>query len=309
MPLSRPDTQFRRTALATLCLGLLIIGVHLSASAQGPQPAIQQSSLRLWPEYDDPGLLVIFAGTFSNTATFPVQVAFPLPEGARGIQATMQDAAGQLVNQDWEIAGSKLIFTLPQPAFHTEYYLDRPPSGNPRALSYTFVAPYAIRTLEIAIQQPARSTGFTVTPQPESSYQETDGLTYYRINRTNLASGDKVPIVIRYTKSDQGFSANPAQTQASQPTAVPAIPATVASRLPFVLIGLGVAVLAGAAIYWVLQRRQPPAAAGRGARSQVGALVQPAGRSSGKTFYCTQCGRQLKPEDRFCANCGTPRKG
>ncbi len=309
MPLSRPYTQFRRIVLAILCLGLLIIGIHLSASAQGPQPAIQQSSLRLWPEYDDPGLLVIFAGTFSNTATFPVQVAFPLPDGARGIQATMQDAAGQLVNQDWEIAGGKLIFTLPQPTFHSEYYLDRPPSGNQRELSYTFVAPYAIRALEITIQQPARSTGFAVTPQPESSYQETDGLTYYRINRTNLASGDKVPIVIRYTKSDQDFSANPAQAQANQPTAAPAVPATGASRLPFVLIGLGVAVLAGAAIYWVLQRRQPPAAAGRGARSQVGASVQSAGRSSGKTFYCTQCGRQLKPEDRFCANCGTPRKG
>jgi len=302
--------RFHRLALVGLCCGFLFGLIHLSASAQGAQPAIQQATLRLWPEYDDPGLLVIFSGNFTSTVSFPLQVGFPLPEGARGIQATAQDAAGALINQNWQIAGGKLTYALPRAAFHVEYYLDRPPAGNQRELSYTFVAPYAIQALEIVVQQPARSTGFAVTPPSDSSFQESDGLTYYRINRANLASGDKVPIVIRYTKSDVGFSVNPAQQQSSQPISPPAAPAGPGvTWLPYALIGLGVVILAGAAVYWALQRRQTPAPVSRSLRASAGGSVQPAGRSSGKAVYCTQCGRQLKPEDRFCANCGTARKG
>jgi len=58
---------------------LIVLAVYLTtpAAAQGPALAIDQASLRLWPEYDDPGLLVILSGTFTGTAKFPQQVAFP----------------------------------------------------------------------------------------------------------------------------------------------------------------------------------------------------------------------------------------
>ncbi len=302
----RLHNAFRTLVLGLCSLGLLaIIGV-LPVAAQGPALTVPQATLRLWPEYDDPGLLVILAGNFAPTVTLPQAVAFPLPQGARGIQATAQDATGQLLTQPWEIAGGKLSYTLPQTGFQIEYYVDRPPAGNQRELNYTFEAPYAIQALEITVQQPARATGFAVTPQPASSYQGDDGLTYYRINRTNLTSGEKVLFTIRYSKTDQAFSVAP-QAAGNLPAAQPAPTAAASSNPPwlaFGLIGLGLVVLAGAATYWFMQRRAATSQPARRTRTSVA----PQPMVSGKAVYCTQCGRQLKPEDRFCASCGSPRK-
>ena len=70
--------------LAWLPLAVLIICLVVWAAptaAQGPGLAIDEASLRLWPEYDDPGLLVILSGTFTGTGAFPQKVAFPVPAG------------------------------------------------------------------------------------------------------------------------------------------------------------------------------------------------------------------------------------
>lgn len=303
----------RRLLGVSALLGLLALAgaIYLPVVAQAPGLVIQQASLQLWPEYDDPGLLVIFSGRFTDTVAFPQQVAFPLPAGARDIQATMQDASGTLLVQPWQNVNGKLTYTLPGPAFHVEYYLDRPPSGNERELNYTFEAAYPILGLEVLLQEPARAIGFSATPQPERSFPGPDGFIYHQLTRLNLAAGDRLPITIRYTKTDQGPSVMDTKLTGSpsapQPTA--GSPAPRETRwLALALIGLGGAALTGAVVYWLLQRRRPSPIPEPGSRSKP---VAPAsgrvGRDS-KSAFCTQCGRQLGPDDRFCGSCGTPRR-
>ncbi len=142
-------------AAGLVVLALLILLSGLPVVAQSTDLSIQQASLQLWPEYDDPGLLVIFSGDFADTATLPQQVVFPLAAGARNIQATANDPASGLLSQQWQLDGDKLTYTLPQSGFQIEYYVDRPPSGNAREIKHTFEAPYPIKSLQIAIQQPA----------------------------------------------------------------------------------------------------------------------------------------------------------
>ena len=149
--------------MATLTL-LVLLSVW-PVSAQGAL-TIPQASLKLWPEYDDPGVLVILSGDFANDATFPQTVAFPVAEGARNIQATVNDPAKGLLSQEWQMEDGKVAYSLPQPGFHLEYYVDRPVSGDQRKIVHTFEAPYPIASLEIAVQQPARATDFSVTPAP-----------------------------------------------------------------------------------------------------------------------------------------------
>jgi len=302
--------------LAWLPLAVLIIFLAARATpslAQSPGLAIDQASLRLWPEYDDPGLLVIFSGTFTGTTAFPQQVAFPLPDGARGIQATTITANGDLLSQPWQIVDGKLTYTLPGPAFQIEFYLDRPASGNQRDINYALETAYAITNLEITLQQPARATGFSATPQPERSVQGSDGFTYYAINRANVAAGAKLPINMRYTKSDQGVSV--AQAQLNPTTPIPA-PGTASSGapasgqtqwLPILLIGLGVGGMAAAIGFWFLRARPADKLAPAAVRKRPAS--QQKANASGKAVFCTQCGRQLTAADRFCANCGAPRKG
>ena len=292
-----------------------------TASAQPGTPVIQRASLRLWPEYDKPGLLVIFDGTFSNTVTFPHEMVFTLPAGAHDIQATMKDASGGLLTQAWRTEGNKLIFTLPGAGYQVEYYVDTPLLGSQRNLSYAFQAPYQIDQLEVEVQQPARATNFSVAPKPESSSPGSDGLTYHRLLRSNIAAGTSLPITIQYAKADQGTSVTPvAAAAAPAPGAAPGASNTAGQTpfmaiLPWLLIGLGALAFVGALAYYILLRRRPAARSTpptiRPAKAAPAPFVSrsAAGRTvSGSAAFCPQCGRRFAAEDQFCAQCGAARR-
>jgi hypothetical protein len=317
MPFHTANFARRWLPAGVLFLAALCVFSIGTALAQAPEPTIRDASLQLWPEYDDPGLLVIFSGDFGDTVTFPREVAFPLPSGARGIQATEKQADGQLINEAWQTVDGNLVYTLPGPGFHIEYYLDRPPSGDQREIAYSFQTPYAIDSLDVRVQQPARATDFSMTPPAESASVSADGLTYSMLQKVNLKPDEKLDIVLDYTKTDQGFSqpasapdtTSLAAEALSQPAVAPAD--SFASWLPWLLIGIGLVALAAAAVYWFSRGRVAPAAAEAGAHGRQGATRRPAPTpgpaNQALPSYCTQCGRQFRPEDRFCASCGAPR--
>ena len=262
-------------------------------------------------------MLVILAGDFADDATFPQDVAFPVAKGARNIQATVNDPTKGLLVQQWQMQDGKVAYALPQPGFHLEYYVDRPPSGDKREIVHTFEAPYPIAALEIAVQQPARATDFSVTPAPSSTIQGADGLTYHIIKLENLAAGEKRDIAISYVKTDSGLSspqlavtsATPAP-QAAAPAQPQTTPPAQTSWLPILLIVVGVLALIGIGVYWFLSRR-PASPLTKPLRPTVSsAPPQPAARpvTTSAAIFCTQCGNTLRPEDRFCAQCGAPRK-
>ena len=306
----------RRVGLLVTLILLVLISVW-PAAAQGTL-TIPQASLKLWPEYDDPGVLVILSGDFANDATFPQTVAFPVAEGARNIQATMNDPTKGLLSQQWQMQDGKVAYALPQPGFHIEYYVDRPVSGDQRKIVHTFEAPYPIKSLEIAVQQPARATDFSVTPAPSRTTTGADGLTYHIINLENLAAGEKRDIAISYVKADSGLtspqlaltSATPAPNAAA-PAQPQTKPAAQSSWLPLLLIGAGLLALIVIGVYWFLSRRRTAASVEPVGSSAASAPSQPAPRPipAVAPVFCTQCGHALRSADRFCAQCGTPRKG
>jgi hypothetical protein len=259
--------------------------------------------------------LVILSGNFTGTTKFPQQVAFPIPANARGIQATSIDASGDLLSQPWQIVDGKLTYSLPGPDFQIEYYLDRPAGGNQRDINYAFESPYSIRSLELAAQQPARASAFAMIPQSQRSIQGSDGFTFYLVDRANVSAGDKLPVNIRYTKNDQGLSVAQAKIDTAGTTGAASPTGAASARksrdwLPIALIGLGVALLAGAGLYWYLRIRPSPTLAPISAKTQTSSQpkrpAQPA--PSANAVFCTQCGHQLGSSDRFCAQCGAPRK-
>jgi hypothetical protein len=154
-----------------------------------------------------------------------------------------------------------------------------------------------------------------MTPSSQRSVQGSDGFTSYLVDRTNMGAGDKLPVNIRYTKNDQGLSVAQAKIDTTG-SAGAASPVGAASGrkstdwLPIALIGLGVAMLAGAGIYWFLRIRPVPAPAPIPTKSKpLSNLSRPSQPvQSTNAVFCTQCGHQLGSSDRFCAQCGTPRK-
>ena len=331
----QPISGQLRSGARSLLLALLLLSVPVAfVTAQGPALTIEQASLRLWPEYDDPGLLVIFAGQFTDTGTFPQRVLFPIAEGARNIQATYQDASGNLLMREYELVEGKLAYEMPLPTFHYEYYVDRPPSDNQREIVFNFDPGYAAKALEVVIQEPARATDFSMSPTEQSNFRGADGLTYHVINLTNVAAGNTVNLTIRYTKNDANLTKAQLSVANEGAGVIPTTAAAEASTpwLPYVLIGLGVVLLIGAFTYWYLVQRRPGQARaaantttggkrstdGKGKSLASGAPARnaprPTVRATGATpvgkmaVFCTQCGHELQETDRFCPQCGTPRR-
>jgi hypothetical protein len=267
----RPGKRWVFSVLLVIA-GLIFAGLSAAAPAhaQGgtPAPQIDNAELRLWPEYDDPGLLIIFDGTFvTNTAKFPVTVSFPLSGTPRGIQATERTATGELLSQPWQINGDRLTYSLPGPSFQMEYYNDRSAAANgQRTIEYSFKAPYAIRQLTIDVAQPARSTDFSVTPTAQSGAPASDGLMHYALQRTNVAAGEMLAFTIRYTKSDNQPSFAPPSAASATTAASTANNSASAAQatasggapgwLPWLLIGLGALALVAATAYYLWQQQQ-----------------------------------------------------
>lgn len=309
--------RFRIAVRAGLALLVLLGLAWLPAAAQGGPLTMDQATLRVSPEYDDPGTLVIVYGTFANLTTFPQQITFPVPPAAHDLQTTEQDNGGSLMMRSANRQGDQVTYALEkQPSFQVEYYLEREPAGNDRTITYSWKAPYAIKTLTIVTQQPARATNFSMSPKEDTSFAGADGLTTYQITRTNVAAGDNIAITLKYSKPDQAPSFNrvqPAAAATGQPAsaaaAAPAAAATGSSNwLAYALIGLGVAALIGAGVYWFLQQREVAAPARRAAGPAAAARPpKPLQSDRGDTRYCRKCGRPFAAGDRFCGSCGTPR--
>jgi hypothetical protein len=289
----------------------------MTVMAQDSAPVIETASLRLWPEYDDPGLLVITAGSFEDATELPLQAVFPLAEGARGIQATVDDPATGLMNRQWEVVEGNLTYTLDLPDYHVEYYVDRPPSGDGREIRYTFEAPYRMKALEVAVQQPARATDFSIDPEPTNSFVGSDGFTYHTFTRGDLAPGETLDVTIRYNKTDNALSTVGAAAPAGQAPAIPEPapePATGGAPdwLAYLLIGAGALGVVAVAGYFLLQQRRAPAAPSysRPSRPTVRAESSPlrSDPTGAAGVFCTQCGRKFGGDERFCAQCGTPRR-
>ncbi|OQA47568.1 MAG: hypothetical protein BWY52_00073 [Chloroflexi bacterium ADurb.Bin325] len=236
---------------------LFILSVSI-ASAQGAALTIGQGSLRLWPEFDDPGLLVIFAGDFAQAGSFPRTVTFPIAAGARKIQATYRDASGTLLVREYTVADGKLTYEVPVPTFHYEYYVDRPDTGAQREIDFRFEPGYATDVLEIVVQQPARATDFSMTPAAQSVSRGTDGLTYHTLVLNNVAAETSVNLQIHYTKTDSGLSSPQLAVTEGAGNVVSGAPASASARgwLPYVLIGVGVTALVAALVYWLLTQRR-----------------------------------------------------
>jgi hypothetical protein len=162
-----------------------------------------------------------------------------------------------------------------------------------------------------------------LTPASESSQKAADGLTYYIFNRRNLAAGEKLDITISYSKTDSGLSAPQLVAPAggtAQSSAVAVAPAATSSTsvLPWILIGLGVLLLVGILVYWLMSRRSQaapttvasvrPAAVRPGRSTSPVRPTVPARRPGEGVTFCTSCGHALKADDRFCSQCGAPRR-
>ena len=302
-----------------------------SAQASAPAADLVMARLRLsiWPEYDDPRVLIMLRGEMIPRQAFPASITLPIPKGAEIIGAGMISEQNELLLHPHQVlpgdTHDTLQLNLPVPRFFVEFYYNPfTTSGPEKRFVYSAPTTYPIELFEVDIQQPLKATAFTLDPAPLERMTDNEGFTYHQFTYRDVGKGQSQTFTIAYTKT-----ATTPSVAKKQPTSQPAEKARARSDNTMVVLGIfagAILLFAGGA--WLMQRsrRQPmpatiaPAPSASLSDTLVELLreeaqpqetvrsVPPTLQQTRVINFCANCGRKLLPDDRFCSGCGKPIK-
>jgi hypothetical protein len=265
----------------------------------------------LWPEYDRPGMLVVYHITLSPNTTLPVDLTLSIPtEAGEPNAVAVRDANGGLfsiahtreVNGEW----SKITFTPTMPEIQVEYYDSRlVKQGSSRHFKYFWSGDYAVDSLMIEVQQPIGAKEMRIIPGMGNGATKQDGLTYYTSQAGSLKAGQTFELTLDYQKNSDTLSAESLEVKPSEPVStITPTKSILLSVLPWILGGLGIVLIVGGGVWWYWQtgigKAHPKTSHKRRKLVITHNDVLPEGY-----IYCHHCGKRAMPADKFCRTCGT----
>lgn len=310
----KKDCYGRTRSSRVICLLLLSVVLAVTAftssahAAEGAEPQISQLVISVWPEYDDPRVLVIYAGEFALDSPAPSEGKFVVPKGAEINSACSIGPDGAHHPQPYQIVDTgefvELIFKLPYPAFHMEYYYAGIEGQPDKVINYLVQSLYPVDDLEIDVLQPLQASNFQVSPVQLTVWTDADGFKHHRVNLGKVSKEQLIELTIAYTKTDP----NPSLTILAQNAAEP-------TNLAMIALAGGGVILLAVVSYWVVsnrsRRRYAPATNHRRRVRDAGLTNRspsPKSRKGNRTtsgaLFCTSCGARLRENAFFCWKCG-----
>jgi zinc ribbon protein len=281
-----------------------------SGTEQG-DTKIHFMNVEIWPEYDDPRVLVIYRGALEPDLATPRDFSFLVPTGAEIHMAGAIDENGGHVHglyttEDRGDGLTEVSYSLPNPTFYMEFYYDPLGDDDLRDFTYPLVSPFPITQLLVSVQHPRRADEFAVTPVSTRVVQDEQGLSYHVVGFDSLAAGESESVSVRYRKSDREFS-----VAAQDAAGAGADPEGADKRAMKGILIFAAGLLLLVIVYGVFTSTQKSAA--REARTAPGARTTrsyggPPRALSSDARFCTQCGEGITATDKFCRACGHPAR-
>ena len=293
----------------------MLIGIPSQASAQQAL-SFSQIQVEIWPEYDQPAVLVIYRGQLTMSAgSGPVQVELRIPAGAGEPNAVAFAVDGQLFNAPYnrvpEGEWALIQFETEVPGFQLEYY-DQALSIEAENRHYQFIWPgdAAVQDFSLIVQQPAGAAEFLLNPALPPAQVGGNGLNYYQGSVGSLAAGQSFALDVHYQKFDDRLTLE--QLEGGAPLDSEAVNSSVLPSANLWLGGLILIGLIGALVYWVTASQRLRRSRVKPRRGQRG-VVKPSARraqaklvnADAKPVYCQDCGQRSQAQDQFCRSCGT----
>jgi hypothetical protein len=282
-------------------LAWVLFGV-LSAAPQS-DVVFTTLGIDLWPDYDQPGVLVIYRANIAPGVALPAQVTFRIPAAAGPPTAVAErQTDGELVTLSFErrVEGDAAFIelTATRPVVQLEYYdpaLER--DGVQRSFTFTWPGDYEVGALSVSAQQPDLAQNLTTTPAAATRAPGNDGLVYHTIALAAVAAGDVVDVQLSYEKASDQLSVETMVFADPIPSAPVVVPRGEIFAKQIAVIVMAALVVIGivAGVATVARSRRRTARSGGFA----------AGAADGAARFCTQCGEAGRPDDRYCHGCGT----
>lgn len=285
---------------------LLVAGALFTPFVAQAQSPIKLSTLQvqLWPEYDQPSMLVIYDFKLPDSTKLPVSVSMTFPKDAHLMAVASQASDGSLLNTDYlgptvnEAGQSITIQIQTQTTYHLEYYQTLSRTGKERQFTYLWPGAYAIDHLSVSIRLPPDTTSVVTKPDMKSE-KGADGSSNLTKDFGAVPAGQQLPVDLTYTKTTNTLSVPAESVQPSKPLDSNTPGRVLLSNyVPYILGALGILAVGAGSIY-LLQPHNRQA-------YQKRQTHRPHTETRAKAeAYCHQCGARAEPGDRFCRVCGT----
>jgi len=270
----------------------------------------------------------MWRGEMAPRQAFPSRITLPLPKGAEIVGAGMISEQNELLLHPYEVLSGdtqdSLQLNLPVPRFFLEFYYNPfPASGAEKRFTYTLPMPYPVEGLEVDIQQPLKATNFTLDPAPMEHLTDKQGFTYHQFAYHDIAPGQPQAFTISYTKTVPTPSVRKQQPAPQRPRNVH--PLSRDALVSLSILAGAIVIFAGWA-WWVrgslsrhvrdtssAPKSTPTPSAFLALLQEDVQLLEAPGTTPDQPHplvvnFCTQCGHNLLPDDRFCSGCGNPIK-
>jgi len=294
----------KRKFLLLLLLAPMLIFSSRASLAQQPASEIASVQISIWPDFDDPSVLVLLTGQLPEGTVLPAEVSIPVPDNADLNAVAFIDDQG-MVSLDFEQADGVVTFSTTNPSFRVEYYAPYEQSGAVRSYDFEWLSDFSVRELTAEVQQPANATSLSTEPQATNVYtNQMDGLVYHGLDAQAVPAGTPYQLAFTYEMSSDGLTANPAaavpvQTNDTNPAVAPASETGINWLWVAGIVGLVALAVVGT---WLASTRM-----NSGRKSTRPVKPKPKARDTAgySVVYCHNCGQPADDSDSFCRNCGT----
>ena len=189
-------------------------GNALGSSGATQGLSIGRMKVSVMPEYDDPSVLAIYDGRFEEASSYPIKTSFLIPKGSVISDACSLSHEGQHFCQLYKTINKgmydEVSLLLPYPNFYLSFHTPQLDIKNEKKeIDYRIKANHPIKTMEVDLQQPLRSTAFNISPPESAAVSEKNGsisiikgFNHFTYRFKDIAKDQESVFKISYTKSD-----------------------------------------------------------------------------------------------------------
>lgn len=206
-----------RATFLLACL-LLIPFATFGQEASAPvAPRLERLEISIWPEYDQPSVLVMLRVWLSPETPLPTSVPLPIPAAAGGPSAVAKRfPGGQLLVAQYMLEAGEEVSTVyistDSPEIRLEYYVPLDLSTEARHYHFEWPGGLAANRVLFEVMQPIGATGFVVQPASSAPALANDGLIYQREDLGPATPDQKFTIEVDYTKASPMLTASAMQS-------------------------------------------------------------------------------------------------